>query len=164
MGPANDDVKVSKRVVILLYDLRDAVRSLRRQRGFAAVAVATLALGLGLNTAVFAVAYGILWRPLPYPEPDRLVRITTHFQDGDGGGIRLNTFNDWTDRLQTADPAGSHTGNQVCGHDPAHESVDSATLSQLDIPVERIGASTGTSQDLTDVLRGHLRCSERRPG
>ena len=109
MGEVSDDVKVSNRDVSLLHDLRYAVRSLVRQPGFTAVAVATLALGLGLNTAVFAVAYGILWRPLPYPEPDRLVTITTRFQDGDGGGVRLNTFTDWTDRLRTADVAGYQT-------------------------------------------------------
>ena len=61
----------------LSHDVRHAVRSLRRQPGFTAVTVATLALGLGINAAVFAVAYGILWRPLPFPEPDRLVTIAT---------------------------------------------------------------------------------------
>src|SRR5687768_10755440 len=51
-------------------DLRYAFRQLRRNPGFAATAIATLALGVGLNTAIFSVTYGVLWRPLPYPDAD----------------------------------------------------------------------------------------------
>lgn len=56
-------------------DLRLAVRSLGRRPGFAAAAIVTLALGIGASTAIFSVAYGVSLRPLPYPEPDRLVRL-----------------------------------------------------------------------------------------
>ena len=56
-------------------DLRLAARSLRRRPGFAAAAVATLALGIGASTAMFSVAYGVALRPLPFPAADRLVRI-----------------------------------------------------------------------------------------
>ena len=59
----------------LLQDLRYGLRALRRNPAFAVVAIATIALGIGATTAIWSVASGVLVRPLPYPEPDRLVMV-----------------------------------------------------------------------------------------
>src|SRR3954462_11314534 len=72
-------------------DVRHALRLIRRDPTFTFAALATLALGIGLNTAIFSVAYGVLWRPLPYPHPDRLIVISSAQQTEKG----IKTFGTW---------------------------------------------------------------------
>src|SRR4051812_48193384 len=61
--------------VYMLTDLRHAIRALRHAPGFSTVAILTLALGIGANTALFSVADTVLLRSLPYPDSDRLVAV-----------------------------------------------------------------------------------------
>jgi putative ABC transport system permease protein len=65
------------KLTTLPQDVRHAFRLMRRDPAFTVTAIATLALGIGFTTAIFSVAYGVLWRPLPYPNPERLVVISS---------------------------------------------------------------------------------------
>ena len=92
-----------------------AVRALRRQPAFAAVTMLTLALGIGANTAVFSVINGVLLRPLPYPQPERLEYITTQFP---GLGFNqfwmsLPEFVEFRDNNQAFQSVGAYTVNAV---------------------------------------------------
>ena len=107
-------------------DVRYALRGFRRSPGFTAVAIATLALGIGANTAILGVVNGVLFRPLPFPEPDRLVMVRE--DDPEKGFLGMTAsppnFLDWRARsrsfeglaayVRTSDPlTGSGEPEQV---------------------------------------------------
>jgi putative ABC transport system permease protein len=80
---------------MLWADLRFAFRSLRKSPGFTLVAVLTIALGLGANTAIFSFLDGVLLKPLAYPEPERLVQLWEKPPGGTRNGISALNFLDW---------------------------------------------------------------------
>src|SRR5437879_5123737 len=78
-----------------LQDLRYALRTLVNSPGFAAVALLTLALGIGANTAIFSFVDGLLLKPLPYNDADRIVRVLEKPPRGERNGISTLNFLDW---------------------------------------------------------------------
>jgi putative ABC transport system permease protein len=116
----------------LRQDLRYTLRRLRMGPGFAAMAIATIALAIGANTAMFSFVDGVLLNPLPYPDPDRVVRVLERRPDGGTNGISTLNFLDWKHDSTVFEYLAAQTGW-------------GATLTGLDEPVQLRGARVSPS-------------------
>ena len=97
----------------MLHDLRFAVRSLLKSPGFTAVAVATLALGIGANTALFSVVNAVLLRPLPYRDPGRIVQLWESNRASRSVLVSHLNFLDWRKQSRSFDLMALYSGEPV---------------------------------------------------
>jgi putative ABC transport system permease protein len=97
MPPETDNHKAA------MNDLRFALRQLLKNPGFTAVAVLTLALGIGVNTAIFSMINSVLIESLPYPQAERLVNIWETQPGGDRNSVSGGVFKDWREQSSTFD-------------------------------------------------------------
>lgn len=143
----------------LLHDLKYALRSLHKNPGFTAVAVLTLALGIGANTAIFSVVNALLLEPLPYGNADRLVRLYETFPLPGGtrgqGSVSVPNFRDWREQTRSFENLAAY-------------SVGSSNLQGVDQP-ERLSSLAATANLFSLVgarpLRGRaFAAGEDAPG
>src|SRR4051812_44630458 len=86
-----------------MNELRQAFRALRKRPALTAVAILTLALGIGANTAIFSVVDAVLLRPLPFHEPDRIVQLRERNSRGGASRVSHPNFLDWRQRSTSFD-------------------------------------------------------------
>ena len=136
-------------------DLIYATRMLRKNRGFAAAAIVTLALGIGANTAIFSVCYAVLFKPLPYAEPDRLVMLWEDMGRGQLATVSPANFVDWRAESRSfTGMAAIRTGSFILGGQREAARLASASVSADFFSVLGAGFTLG---------RGFL-SEEDRPG
>jgi predicted permease len=154
----NRDMWTFANLETLWKDLRYGARMLAKSPAFALVAVLTLALGIGANTAIFSVVDAMLLRPLPYPEPDRLVRIWESSLKYDSPRNVVNPFNflDWRDHSHSFEAMAAiidHMTNLSVNGQPV--AVQSLTVSPEFFSILRIPPLLGRTLVPEDGVPGH---------
>ena len=131
------EVRAGALVATILQDLRYGVRTMRRAPGFSVIACLTLALGIGASIAMFTVMRSVLWRPLPYPQADRLIVLEVDARGVPNAGAAMGEVSDLRARSRTLE------GLSVAIGVEAHVEVNGE--------VERVGAAN-VSDDLLPLL------------
>ena len=150
---------------ILIADLRYTARTLNRTRGFALTAILVTALGVGANTGAFSVADFVLLRPLPFPDPDRLVRLCEGPRAGGGWGCNNQlspaNYRDFKNMSSSFEAMGAFAGdavNLVGGGEPRRLVIAPVTSDVL--PLLRVAPALGRlfqhgEQDERTVILSH---------
>jgi len=149
-------------VQALIQDIRYAFRSLRKAPGFTFVAVLTLGLGIGANTTMFSVVNGVLLKPLPYEQPDRLVNIWVDLGVGNQSlpAVHPGDFRDYQQRstlfedFAAASGGTFRTGAGILTGDGKPEQVDVSVVTANFFPLLGVKPALGKYFDEEDELIG----------
>ena len=139
----------------LRQDVRYAARVFARQPAFASAAVLTLALGIGATTAIFSVVYGVLLRPLPFQDPERLVSLAHVAPHGAGANHGPGTYLTYRENQQVFEALGAWDPTEVSitgGGDP--ERVPGVLLSSSVLPLLRVQPILGRAFSAEDDTPG----------
>src|SRR5579864_7968093 len=120
----------------VVQDLGYALRQLGKNRGFTVVAIVTLALGIGANTAIFSVVSGVLLNPLPLPQADRIVSMFQDKPNFPKGSISYPNFLDWQRDNASFEAMAAYRGGDgsIAGVGPA-ENVPAQRISATFFPI-----------------------------
>jgi putative ABC transport system permease protein len=128
----------------LLEDLRFGLRMLMKRPGFTAVAVITLALGIGANTAIFSVINGVLLNPLPFDESDRLVAVWETRRDYSRGSVAYPNFADWRAENRVFEQVAAYRNDTYTLTGEAEPTILQAVIASPDLfPLLREGPQLG---------------------
>src|SRR5437763_16236715 len=139
----------------ILHDIRYALRQLRKRLGFTAVAVITLGLGMGASTAIFSVVYGVLLKPLPYHDPDRIMAVFEVNPKGTWSRLADPNFDDFRDQnhsFQNIAKYGANIASVSGGSQPTRTTV--ASVSPEFLKVFRVQPMIGRDFLPSDAKKG----------
>jgi predicted permease len=143
----------------MIFELRQALRSLARARGFVAVVVLILGLGIGANTAIFSVVRAVLLRPLPFREPGRLVRIYESFREGgDEAQLALAplTWRRWRESNTVFEDIGAATGTSLTLSEAGEEAQY--------VPAARVSHNFFSVLGVRPIVGRDLQVEDDQPG
>ena len=140
----------------MIHDFRFAVRQLLKSPGFAAVAILTLALGIGANTAIFSVTYAALFRALPYKDPARIVAINKVESQFGLGGLTAGAFLDFREQSESFEHLAAYGEDEftLTGNGDAERVVCSEVSSAL-FPLLGVNPSLGRTFSPQEEQIGH---------
>lgn len=142
----------------LIKDIRYGIRSLARHPGFTLVALLTLALGIGANTAIFSVVNAVLLRPLPYDDPERLVWLWDTIRPDTNAPTSLPEFLDWKQQSRSFEQlAAFQSGNMFLDTGDGAEDVPVGLVSPQMFSVFRVNPVVGRTFTDEETLPGRTR-------
>ena len=139
----------------VIHDIRYALRQLYKRLSFTAIAVTTLALGIGASTAIFSVVYGVLLRPLPYSDPDRIMGVFEVTNKGIWNRVADPNFDDFRDQSHSFQAIAKYSGGltSVTGGAQPTRSVVTSVSSDF-LKIFRVQPAVGRDFTAADMKKG----------